>query len=279
MSTLIKNGCILTAENEYQADIFIENEKISMIADSINLAADTVIDAKGKYVFPGGIDQHTHFDALCNSGDENTSGYEATGSVIAGGTTTIVDYAPQDPGCGLIDSIDRRINERAKGLIAVDFALHALVTEVSDKIFDELPLLAAHGVPSIKLFMAYKGSPLYVDDGTLYKTLQMSTEYGVTVFVHAENADIINLMQKQLVSEGKTEPKYHADSRPPFVEAEATQRAILLARAVNAPIHIVHVSCKEALDAIRDARSQNLPVFAESVTHHLVLTPRRIGAA
>ncbi len=272
MNVLIKNGTIVTAENEYKSDIFIEDEKIQMIASCINQSADLIIDAQNKYILPGGIDQHTHFDALCNSGCMNTSGYEATDSVLRGGTTTIIDYAPQDPGKGLIDSIEFRKSKRAEGVIAVDYSLHALVTDATSNILEEIPHLAENGVPTIKLFMAYKGSPLYVDDGVLFNVLSLSARHGITVFVHAENADIIDTLQKRYLAEGKYEPKYHAETRPPFVEAEAAERAITIAKAAGAPVHIVHVSCAEAAKAIQNARANNEPVFGECVTHHLVLT-------
>lgn len=158
MSILIKNGTVLTAENEVKADVLIIDEKIAAVGQNIVQDVHEVIDAEGKYVFPGGIDQHTHFSALCNSGDKDTAGYETTKAVIVGGTTTIIDYAPQDPGCGLIESAQYRINTRAKGKTCVDFALHSLVTEVTDAMFDEIKQLPDYGIASIKVFMAYIGS-------------------------------------------------------------------------------------------------------------------------
>ena len=210
MSTLIKNGTIVTAYDEFVGDIYIEGEKIAAIGASLNLSADRVIDADGKFVIPGGIDQHTHFEALCNSGDRDTAGYEtSTQAVIVGGTTTVVDYAPQDPGKGLIDSAQYRINTRAKGKSCVDFALHALITEVNEKMFSEITHLPEYGIASIKAFMAYKGSPLHVDDGTLVRVMEESKKAGVTVFIHAENAEIIDMLQKRYIAEGKTTPQYH----------------------------------------------------------------------
>lgn len=272
MGILIKNGTIVTSVNEYKADILVEGEKIVSIGENLDSGSHEVVDACGMYVLPGGVDQHTHFDALCNVGDRDTRGYETTDAAIVGGTTTIVEYAPQEPGKGLIDSIIYRRDKRAKGKIAVDFSFHALVTEVSDKIFDEIPQLPKYGVPSVKMFMAYKGSPLYVDDGSLYKALLAAKTAGVTVFVHAENADITDILQKQCVSEGKVEPKYHAVSRPPFVESEATIRALNIAKAADAPIFVVHVTCKEAMEAIRDAWNRGQAAYGETCSHYLTLS-------
>ena len=276
MKTLIRGGTILTADNEFVADIFIEDEKISMIGEKLCVDADRIYDASGKYVFPGGVDQHTHFDALCNVGDEMTAPYETTQYVPIGGTTTIIDYAPQDPGCGLIDSIDYRINTRAKGKACVDFALHALITEINDKMFNDIAKLPEKGVASIKGFMAYKDSPLHVDDGTLYKVMCEAKKVGVTTFVHAENAELIYMFQQDCIKAGKIEPKYHAVSRPPFVETEATKRAICLAETADAPTFIVHMTTKEATDAVADAKARHKKVYGETCTQYLTLTKDRL---
>ena len=172
MRTLIKNGLILTNANEFKGDILIDGETIAAIGNLGDIDCDQVIDAEGKYVMPGGVDQHTHFSALCNVGDRDTAGYETTQSAIVGGTTTIVDFAPQDPWKGLMESIDYRINVRAKDKACVDFALHAMVTYLMDSIFDEIKEFPEKGISSIKIFMAYNGSPLHVDDGSFYRILE-----------------------------------------------------------------------------------------------------------
>lgn len=272
MKTLIKNGHVVTAYNEFDADILIVDEKIATIAAHLDVDADRIIDAEGKYLFPGGVDQHTHFSALCNSGDRDTAGYETTNAVIVGGTTTIVDYAPQDPGKGLIESADYRINVRARGKTCVDFALHALITEVYDGIIEEIGRLAQYGISSIKCFMAYNGSPLHVDDGTLYKVLKESKNHGVTVFVHAENGEIIDTLQKDCINNGQLEPKYHAVSRPPFVEGEATRRAVEIAKAADAPLYVVHITCREAVETVQEAQGKGQPVMGETCTHYLTIT-------
>ena len=276
MKTIIKNGSIITAENEFNADILIDGEKIVAIGTELCDDADQVIDATGKYVFPGGIDQHTHFDALCNVGNQDTAPYETSKCVCVGGTTTIIDYAPQDPGCGLIDSIDYRINHRAKGKVCVDYALHALITEVNPQMFDEIKKLPEHGVASIKGFMAYKGSPLHVDDGTLLKVMEEAKAAGVTTFVHAENAEIIDMLQKDAVKAGHIEPKWHAETRPPYVEVEATKRAIYLAEVTGAPTFIVHISTKGASDSVGEAKARGLRVFGETCTQYLTTTKEKL---
>lgn len=272
MNILIKNGTILSSDNEVKADILIEGEKIVAIGNGFDNNVDRIIDATGKYIFPGGIDQHTHFEALTNTGDKDTTGYEFTKALIVGGTTTIIDYAPQDIGCGMIESALYRIEKRAKDKTCVDFGLHALITEVNDNMFDEIKELPKHGISSIKAFMAYIGSPLHVDDGTLYKVLIESKKYGITTFVHAENGEIIDMLQKECVKAGKVEPKYHAVSRPPLVEVEATKRALYYAEELDSPIFIVHVSTKGASDAIAEAKAKKVRAYGETCTQYLTTT-------
>jgi dihydropyrimidinase len=272
MKTLIKNGYIITAYNEFEGDILIEDEKINAIADNLDLTADKIIDASGKFIFPGGVDQHTHFSALCNVGDKDTAGYETTDSAIVGGTTTIVDFAPQEPGFGLLESIDYRINVRAKGKSCVDFALHGMVTEIMDSIYDEIKEFPNKGISSIKIFMAYNGSPLHVDDGTFYRILEKSKEVGVTVFVHAENGEIVDFLRNECIKNEQTKPKYHYVSRPTFTETEAVRRAIYIAKQTGTPLYIAHMTCRGALKALQESKGTNQKVFGETCTHYLITT-------
>ena len=276
MKTLIKGGHIITAENEFIADILIDGEAIAAIGRDLQAEAEQVIDASGKYVFPGGVDQHTHFDALCNVGNQDTAPYEMTKAVCAGGTTTIVDYAPQDPGRGLLDSIRFRIEHRAEGKVCVDYALHALITEVTPEMFQEIRKLPEYGVASIKAFMAYKGSPLHVDDGTLLRVMEEAKKAGVTTFVHAENAEISDQLQREAVAAGHVAPKYHAETRPPFVEVEATKRAVYLAEVTGAPTFIVHISTEGAAGCVGEARARGLRVFGETCTQYLTTTKDKL---
>ncbi|MBU3193706.1 dihydropyrimidinase [Clostridium algidicarnis] len=266
MNILIKNGVIVSAIDEYKADILIEDEKIVAIGTGLDNRADNIIDATGKYILPGGVDEHVHY------GSFGSMTFETSDAAIVGGTTTIVDFAPQQKGLSIKESVKLHNETLAKGVSVADYSFHCVVTDPSDKIFEEIPTLAKEGISTLKFFMAYKGTPLMIDDSTIFKALQVAKDSGVTIMVHAENGDIVDTLQKQLISEGKTDPKYHADSRPPLVEVEATKRAIYLSRMADAPIFIVHVSCKEAMEAIRDANIQGTPVYGETCTHYLTLT-------
>ncbi len=272
MKTLIKNGTIITEKNEFVGDILIEDEKISAMGAHIEAEADRVVDAAGKLVMPGGVDQHTHFSALCNVGNKDTAGYETTVSAIVGGTTTIVDFAPQDPGKGLMDSIDYRINVRARDKACVDFSLHAMVTYLMDSIFDEIDEFPEKGISNIKIFMAYNGSPLHVDDGSYYRILEKAGKVGATVFVHAENGEILDFLRNECVRKGQLEPKYHYISRPPFTEAEGVRRAAYLAGKAGTPLYVAHVTCREALEELLEARGKGINVNGETCTHYLTLT-------
>ncbi len=275
MSILIKNGTIITAVDEYKADILVEGEKIKAIGKDLNVKADEVIDASGKYVMPGGVDQHTHFDF--SFGSATVFGWEGSNAALVGGTTTVVDFVNQKVGWSVKDSVDAYVEAKVDGKAMCDYSFHGVVYDPNDALFKEITRLPEIGMPSIKLFMAYKGHPYHCDDDAVFKALQASKESGVTIMVHAENADVIDVLQKQLVAEGKTEPKYHAVSRPPLVEAEATQRAIYLAMMADAPIFVVHVTCKEAMEVVRDAYIKGAPAFGETCSHYLVLDKENLS--
>lgn len=265
MSLLIKNGTIISAVNEYQADILIEGEKVVAIGTGLDKRATEIIDATGKYVFPGGVDEHVHY------GSFGSISFETTDAAVLGGTTTVVDFAPQPPGLSIKESVAKQ-NETAQGVSTSDYSFHGMVMDPTEELADEILTLPDAGIATLKFFMAYKGSPFMVTDDVIFKALQVAKKVGVTVMVHAENGEVVDLLQKQLVQEGKTDPKYHADSRPPLVEAEATQRAIYLSQIANSPIFIVHVTCKESMELVRDAYAQGLPVYGETCTHYLTLT-------
>jgi dihydropyrimidinase len=228
-----------------------------------------VIDAKGMYVMPGGVDQHVHFSFQFNG--EIVRGFESSAAAAAGGTTTVIEFVNQERGRGLIESIEDYRKEKADGIAAVDYTFHAVMTDPRPEVIEEIPELAEVGYPTMKLFMAYKGMFFHADDDAILKALIQGKKAGVTVMVHAENADMIDVLQKQLIAEGKTEPYYHAVSRPPVVEAEATRRAIYLAELADAPLYIVHVTCREALDAIKQAVANGQPIRGETCSHYLVL--------
>src|SRR5215203_2766266 len=237
MSVLIKGGRIVTAADDYVGDIFIEDESVSLIGESLDIQADKVIDASGKYVIPGAIDPHTHME------------------MAFGGTTSHVDFCLQEPGHSLPDALATWHEKIERSKPVIDVGFHLAVTDLeAGGTLEDLRKAPDEGVTSYKLFMAYKGA-IMVDDETLFKTMQVASETGALVMVHAENGDAIDVLVKQALAEGKTEPKWHAATRPPITEGEATNRAIQLARIAGSPLYVVHVSCKEAIDPIAQART------------------------
>lgn len=269
MKKIIKNGTIVTSTEEFQGDILIENEKIVAIGTNLNEQNAQILDAKGKYILPGGIDQHVHFSFTYKG--SKVRGFETSHAAAVGGTTTLIEFVNQEQGKGLIQSIDDYKKTDADGIAMVDYAFHIVMTDPRDEVIEEIPRLAEAGYPTMKLFMAYKGMSFHADDDAILKALIKGKDAGITVMVHAENAEMIDVLSKQLIAEGKTAPYYHAISRPPVVEAEATQRAIYLAKLADAPLYVVHVSCKEAMEIIRSAHDAGQPIFGETCAHYLVL--------
>jgi dihydropyrimidinase len=212
---------------------------------------------------PGFIDAHTHMDMPFGgtvTADDWATGTEAA---VAGGTTMLIDFSLQEEGGTLAGAVDAW-TEKARGKAVIDYGFHVAITDLRDDIKAELPDLAARGVASVKIFMAYKGTPLYTEDDDLFETLQLSKEAGVLVMVHAENGDVIAKLQQQALERGDVAPKFHALTRPEEVEAEATNRAIRLAEVAGAPILVVHVSCAPALEAIHLAHERGQTVYAET---------------
>ncbi|MBL8193663.1 MAG: dihydropyrimidinase [Blastocatellia bacterium] len=269
MKTLIKNGRIITAVDDYNADLLIEDGTITMIARSIDLAADKVIDANGRYVIPGGIDPHTHMD-LPFGGTSSSDDFR-TGTIAAafGGTTTIIDFAVQYQGQALNQALDVWF-AKAEGKAAIDYAFHLICTDLPDSRLPEIKDLIRQGVTSFKLFMAYPGVFL-VDDGTIFKAMTTASEAGGLICMHAENGVVIDVLVKRALAEGRTAPKYHALTRPTKAEAEGTGRAIALAEMANAPVYIVHLSCYDALRKVVEGRDNGIPAYAETCPQYLFL--------
>ena len=270
MTLLITGGTIVTATDQYRGDIFIEGEKIAVIGTSLTMPADRTIDATGKYVFPGGIDVHTHLD-MPFGGTTSADDFES-GTVAAahGGTTTIVDFAIQYKGQTLHHAWDTWM-KKAEGKAAIDYGFHMIVTELTDQVELEMDALVRQGVTSFKLFMAYPGV-FMLDDASIFKALLRTGKNGGTICMHAENGGVIDVLVKQALAEGKTAPKYHALTRPARAEAEATHRAIALAEIADVPIYIVHLSAAEALEMVTEARDRGLPAFAETCPQYLFLS-------
>src|SRR5213596_2641687 len=249
MSILIKGGRVITAADDYVADVYVEDERISMIGESLDQPADKVIDATGKYVLPGGVDPHTHLDMPF--GGTVTIDDVESGQISAafGGTTTHVDFIIQPPGKSFSEAFDEW-KAKANGKQVIDMGYHMAVTDLREGgSLEELDSLPDQGITSYKLFMAYKGA-LMVDDETLFKTMEVAAETSALVMVHAENGDAIDVLVKRALAEGHTEPYWHARTRPPETEGEATNRAIQLARVAGCALYVVHVSCKESVDPI-----------------------------
>lgn len=270
MGVLIKNGTVVTAESEFQSDVYLEGETIAAIGKELpQKDGDEVIDAAGKYILPGGVDQHVHFSFTYNG--SKVRGFETSNAAAVGGTTTLIEFVNQEKGKGLIETLENYKASDADGIAMVDYAFHSVMTDPREEVIAEIPKLAEAGYPTMKLFMAYKGMFFHADDDAILKALQKGKEAGITIMVHAENADMIDVLTKQLIAEGKTAPYYHAVSRPPVVEAEATRRAIYLAELADAPVYIVHVTCREALEEIKQAYNRGQAVYGETCAHYLVL--------
>jgi len=267
MSTIIKNGTVVTADLSYKADVRVENGKISEIGP--NLKGDRELDASGCYVMPGGIDPHTHLE-MPFMGTYSTDDFESgTRAALAGGTTMVVDFVLPAPGQGLIDGLQMWHNK--SGRANCDYSFHMAVTWWGEKVFDDMkPVVEDHGITTFKHFMAYKGA-LMVNDDELYASFRRCKELGAIALVHAENGDVVAELSARLLAEGNRGPEAHAYSRPPQVEGEATNRAIMIADMAGVPLYVVHTSCEEAHEAIRRARAQGKRVWGEPLIQHLTL--------
>ena len=269
MGTLIRGGTVVTASDVSRADVLMEHGVVTVLANDIATGGHRVLDAKGCYLFPGGVDPHTHLDMPF--GGTVTADDFRTGTIAAafGGTTTVVDFALHQKGDTLANSL-QTWHRKAEGKAAIDYAFHMMIGDMRDEVMQEIPqIVEREGVSSFKLFMAYKNN-LQVDDETLFRVLRMAARVGALVQVHAENGDVIEVLVKEALANGQTEPKYHALTRPPEAEGEATARAIRLAEIAGAPLYVVHVTCAQAADAISDARKRGLPIYGETCPQYLV---------
>jgi dihydropyrimidinase len=270
MKTLIKNGTLVTATDTCKADVLVDGEKISMIGAALATPADKTIDAKDRYVLPGGIDVHTHLD-MPFGGTFSVDDFR-TGTIAAahGGTTCVVDFAIQERGKSLRQAWETWMG-KAEGKAAIDYGFHMIMRESTPALRDEMADMVREGVTSFKLFMAYPGV-FYMDDASIFRTMQRSGEIGATICMHAENGPVIDVLVEQALKKGHTAPKYHALTRPARLEAEATHRAIALAEVADVPVYIVHLSAAEALEQVTAARDRGLPAFAETCPQYLFLS-------
>lgn len=270
MKTLIKNGRIVTAVDDYKADILIEDEIISVIGKTLDMPADKVIDAKDRLVIPGGIDAHTHLD-MPFGGTTSADDFR-TGTLAAahGGTTTVIDFAIQNKGQSIIQALDTW-HEKAAGKAAIDYGFHMITTDLPHERLKEMKrLIHDEGVTSFKMFMAYPGV-LLVDDATIFRAMSYAGEEGALICMHAENGVVINEIVERALREGRTAPKYHALTRPTLAEGEGVNRAIALAEMAESAVYIVHLSCHDALKKVREARDEGIPAFAETCPQYLFL--------
>lgn len=272
MYKLITNGRVITAADDYIGDILLDGETIAATGapgSFASLSVDEMIDAQGKYVFPGAIDVHTHMELPLPT----TVGSDdfATGTIAAacGGTTTIIDFANQQRGHSLHEAL-RAWHGKADGRAAIDYGFHICITDLANAPEAAMDEMIAAGVTTFKLLMAYP-STFMVDDETIYRVLRRSASLGGLVMVHAENGIVIDLIVREAVAAGHTAPRYHALTRPALLEGEATRRAIILAAQADAPLYVVHVSCAHSLNAIADARDNGLPVWGETCPQYLYL--------
>lgn len=270
MKKLIKNGTIVTAADTFQADVLIEDGKVAQIGNNLTVLGAEVIDAKGCLVLPGGIDPHTHLD-MPFGGTVTKDDFE-TGTIAAafGGTTTVIDFCLTNKGEPLKNAIQTWHN-KSKDKAVIDYGFHLMIAEINDDVLNELPyVINEEGITSFKVFMAYK-NVFQADDETLFRTLISAKEHGALVMVHAENGDVIDYLTKKAIAEGKKEPIYHALTRPPELEGEATGRAAKLTGLANSQLYVVHVSCADAVEKIAEARSKGFDVWGETCPQYLVL--------
>jgi dihydropyrimidinase len=269
--TIIINGRVVTATDTYASDVAISQGKIAAIGQGLPRSDSAkTIDAAGKYVLPGGIDVHTHLD-MPFGGTTSADDFETgTRAAAFGGTTTLIDFAIQYKGQSLRKALDTWMQKAASKAVC-DYAFHCIITELGNTHLEEMNELVREGVSSFKLFMAYPGV-FMLDDASIFKALRRTAQNGGLVCMHAENGGAIDVIVQQALAEGKKAPKYHALTRPTTAEAEATARAIALAEMAGAPVYIVHLSCNDALEKVREARDRGLPVYAETCPQYLYLS-------
>ncbi|MGH3716360.1 MAG: dihydropyrimidinase [Micromonosporaceae bacterium] len=277
MSILIRGGTVLSATGAHNADVLVSGEKIAAVAatdaglsDSWAASADSVIDAAGKYVLPGGIDVHTHMEMPFGGTHSHDTFSTGTTAAAWGGTTTIIDFAVQPKGSTLLSTLDKW-HEKADGNCAIDYGFHMIVSDVNEGTLKEMDACVEAGVNSFKMFMAYPGV-FYATDGEILLAMQRAAENGSLIMMHAENGIAIDQLVAQALAAGRTDPVYHGLTRPAELEGEATHRAGVLAKVTGAPLYIVHLSSEPALAAVRTARDAGQNMFAETCPQYLYLS-------
>jgi len=270
MKTLIKNGTLVSASETYNADLLIDGGKVALTG--LNLPADGahVVDASGQYVLPGAIDVHTHLELPFGGTVSSDDFYTGHKAAAFGGTTFHIDFAMQAKGERLHRTVERWHAKSADKAV-IDWGYHLGITDLTDDVLEEIPQMGKEGIPSLKLFMAYKGV-LQIDDTTLFKTMVQAAEHGMLIMVHAENGDAIDVLVKKALAEGRTTPEWHALTRPDWVEGEATNRAVALAAVAGASLYVVHVTCAKSVNAIAAGRAQGVKVMGETCVQYFHFT-------
>ncbi|MHA1529294.1 MAG: dihydropyrimidinase [Alphaproteobacteria bacterium] len=267
MTKVIKGGTIVTADRTWQADVLIEGEKIAEIGQ--NLKGDETVDATDAYVIPGGIDPHTHLEMPFMGTTAAETFESGTFAAASGGTTMLVDFVLPGADGSLISAL-KEWDRKSAPQICSDISYHMAITGWDERVFDEMADVVKRGVNTFKHFMAYKGA-LMVEDDEMFASFQRCAALGALPLVHAENGDVVAALQEKYMAEGLTGPEGHAYSRPPEVEGEATNRAIMIADTAGVPLYVVHTSCEQSHEAIRRARQKGMRVYGEPLIQHLTL--------
>jgi dihydropyrimidinase len=278
MRTLIVNGTIVNADGSTAADVLIDGETIAAIGKDLPAAGvnpDRTIDATGRYVIPGGIDVHTHMELPFGGTFAKDTFETGTRAAAFGGTTSIIDFAVQSKGKSLREGLDAW-HAKAEGNCAIDYGFHMIMSDVNDATLAEMDTLVGEGVTDFKLFTAYPGV-FFSDDGAIFRAMKQTARNGGTILMHAENGLAIDVLAAEAVEAGQTDPWYHGVVRKPILEGEATNRVIRLAEAVDVPVYIVHLSARDALEAVRTARDRGAKAFAETCPQYLFLSLDDLG--
>lgn len=270
MKTLIRHGTLITAAETYAADLLLDGEKIALIGMNLHADDAQVVDATGKFILPGGVDVHTHLDVPFGGTRVSDDFYTGHKAAAFNGTTSHIDFARQDKGESLHQTV-ARWHQMADRRAVIDYGFHLAITDLTEEVLNEIPALGREGVTSLKLFMAYKGF-IQVDDTTLFRTMLKAAEAGMLTMVHAENGDAIDVLVKSAVAQGRLTPEWHALTRPAWAEAEATLRATALAAMAGAPLYVVHVTCAPAVDQIAYGRAHGLNVMGETCVQYFFFT-------
>jgi dihydropyrimidinase len=268
MTTLIKNGTLITASETFQADILIENEKIICIGLELEAGSAQVIDATGKFITPGGVDPHTHFDLPMFgtvSSDDHYTGHKAA---AFGGTTTVMDFVVQEPQ-GFKHSVDLWMKKAEKA--AIDYSFHMNLTKFEDGIAQEIPALVEMGITTLKVFTAYNGR-LRIDDGSIFRALRIAKENGMLVMAHCENGDVIDTLIPEALAAGHVTPEWHARTRPAWGAVEATLHVAAMAEQAGAPVYIVHMNAGGEVDMLKYMRERGVKVMGETCPQYLFFT-------